>query len=117
MSKTPHLADPDKNPSFTKALFSGEIREDLVFPFPAPSEADREAAWRANVEGPRRLAEHLRRAGGRLLHVSTDYVVPGLMAVIPAPSPLRGQASRGGRPLRCPTLLPRPACLDRIPLL
>ncbi|MDQ8154065.1 MAG: acyl-CoA dehydrogenase family protein [Gemmatimonadota bacterium] len=44
MSKTPHLADPDKNPSFTKAIFSGEIREDLVFPFPVPSEADREAA-------------------------------------------------------------------------
>ena len=44
MSKTPHLADPDKNPSFTKALFSGEIREDLVFPFPVPSDADREAA-------------------------------------------------------------------------
>ncbi len=44
MSKTPHLADPDKNPSFTKAIFSGEIREDLVFPFPVPSDADREAA-------------------------------------------------------------------------
>lgn len=44
MSKTPHLADPDRNPSFTKALFSGEIREDLVFPFPVPSESDRETA-------------------------------------------------------------------------
>ena len=44
MPKTPHLADPDRNPSFTKAIFSGEIREDLVFPFPVPSEADREAA-------------------------------------------------------------------------
>lgn len=43
MSKTPHLADPDHNPSFTKAIFTGEIREDLVFPFPSPSEADREA--------------------------------------------------------------------------
>ncbi len=44
MSQTSHLADPDRNPSFTKAIFSGEIREDLVFPFPAPSAADREAA-------------------------------------------------------------------------
>jgi acyl-CoA dehydrogenase family protein 9 len=44
VSKTPHLADPDKNPSFTKAIFSGEIREDLIFPFPVPSDADREAA-------------------------------------------------------------------------
>ncbi len=44
MSNTPHLADPDHNPSFTKAIFSGEIREDLVFPFPVPTDADREAA-------------------------------------------------------------------------
>jgi len=44
MSDTPHLADPDHNPSFTKAIFSGEIREDLVFPFPVPSATDREAA-------------------------------------------------------------------------
>jgi len=44
VSKQPHLADPDKNPSFTKAIFNGEIREDLVFPFPVPSDADREAA-------------------------------------------------------------------------
>ena len=40
----PHLADPDHNPSFTKAIFSGEIREDLVFPFPEPSAADKESA-------------------------------------------------------------------------
>lgn len=31
---TSHLADPDHNPSFTKGVFLGEIREDLVFPFP-----------------------------------------------------------------------------------
>jgi acyl-CoA dehydrogenase family member 9 len=31
----PHLASPDINPSFTKGVFLGEIREDLVFPFPA----------------------------------------------------------------------------------
>ena len=33
----PHLAAPDVNPSFTKAVFLGEILEDLVFPFPAPT--------------------------------------------------------------------------------
>ena len=44
MSDTPHLADPDHNPSFTKAIFSGDIREDLVFPFPEPSVTDKEAA-------------------------------------------------------------------------
>ena len=44
MSDTPHLADPDRNPSFTKGIFSGDIREDLVFPFPEPSATDKEAA-------------------------------------------------------------------------
>ena len=39
----PHLASPDENPSFTKGLFLGEIREDLVFPFPQVAAADRES--------------------------------------------------------------------------
>src|SRR3954471_11334446 len=39
----PHLASPDVNPSFTKSVFLGEIREDLVFPFPALSAEERES--------------------------------------------------------------------------
>lgn len=39
---TPHLADPDKNPSFTRGVFQGEILEDLVFPFPEPSAEEKE---------------------------------------------------------------------------
>ena len=31
----PHLANPDLYPSFTKGVFLGELREELVFPFPA----------------------------------------------------------------------------------
>lgn len=31
-----HLADPDHNPSFTRGLFLGELRESLLLPFPAP---------------------------------------------------------------------------------
>ena len=38
-----HLADPDRNASFTKGVFLGEIREDLVFPFPALSADERES--------------------------------------------------------------------------
>jgi len=38
-----HLANPDLNPSFTKGVFLGEVREDLVFPFPALGDEDREA--------------------------------------------------------------------------
>jgi len=42
-SHTPHLASPDVNPSFTKSVFLGEIREDLVFPFPTLSVEERES--------------------------------------------------------------------------
>lgn len=40
---TPHLASPDENPSFIKGLFLGELREDLVFPFPELSAEERES--------------------------------------------------------------------------
>src|SRR5215211_1786438 len=39
----PRLANPDLNPSFTKGVFLGEIREDLVFPFPALADDERES--------------------------------------------------------------------------
>jgi len=39
----PHLADPDRNTSFTKGIFLGELREDLVFPFPALADDERES--------------------------------------------------------------------------
>jgi acyl-CoA dehydrogenase family member 9 len=38
-----HLADPDKNPSFTKGIFLGEIREELVFPYPTMPAEDRDS--------------------------------------------------------------------------
>ncbi len=39
----PHLANPEENPSFIKGLFLGEIREDLIFPFPDLSSEERES--------------------------------------------------------------------------
>ena len=39
----PHLANPDLYPSFTKGVFLGEIREDLIFPFPALEPDERES--------------------------------------------------------------------------
>ncbi|HET9683300.1 MAG TPA: acyl-CoA dehydrogenase family protein, partial [Gemmatimonadaceae bacterium] len=42
-SSASHLADPDHNTSFTKGIFLGELREDLVFPFPAMSAEERES--------------------------------------------------------------------------
>ena len=41
--RAPHIAAPDANPSFTKGLFLGELREELVFPFPVLSGAERES--------------------------------------------------------------------------
>ena len=42
-SHQPHLASPDVNPSFTKSVFLGEVREDLVFPYPELSAEERES--------------------------------------------------------------------------
>lgn len=41
------------------------------------AETDRDAARRANADGPRVLAEYVGRHGGVLVHVSTDYVFDG----------------------------------------
>lgn len=38
-----HLADPDHNPSFTKGIFLGELREELLLPFPAPDQGAKES--------------------------------------------------------------------------
>jgi dTDP-4-dehydrorhamnose reductase len=43
-------------------------------------ESEREKAWALNADAPRRLAEWLQREGGRLIHLSTDYVFDGCRA-------------------------------------
>ncbi len=40
-------------------------------------ETHREVAWKVNVEGPRNLASAVEKCGGRLVHISTDYVFDG----------------------------------------
>jgi len=39
----PHLAEPDINPSFTKGIFLGELREELIFPYPTLTPEEDEA--------------------------------------------------------------------------
>src|SRR3979409_1750195 len=39
----PHLAQPDINPSFTKSIFVGELREELMLPFPQLSAEEAES--------------------------------------------------------------------------
>lgn len=41
------------------------------------AETEREKAWNVNVEGPRNLSRSIKRDGGRLIHISTDYVFDG----------------------------------------
>jgi dTDP-4-dehydrorhamnose reductase len=41
------------------------------------AETDEDAAYRVNATGPAVLAAALARHGGRMIHVSTDYVFPG----------------------------------------
>jgi dTDP-4-dehydrorhamnose reductase len=43
-------------------------------------ETEKDLAWRVNVEGPRNLALGLQTHGGRLIHVSTDYIFDGRKA-------------------------------------
>ena len=68
VADAPHLANPDLNPSFTKGVFMGEIREDLVFPFPALADEERESL-RMIVDSFRAFADdhvdskHLDREG------------------------------------------------------
>ncbi|MFH0879701.1 MAG: dTDP-4-dehydrorhamnose reductase [Lentisphaerota bacterium] len=42
------------------------------------AETDRDAAQKANAEGPALLAQYVRGEGGMLLHISTDYVFDGM---------------------------------------
>ena len=42
-SGTPHLANPGLNPSFIKGLFLGELREELLFPYPTLGVEERES--------------------------------------------------------------------------
>ena len=44
------------------------------------AEADPEGTWRSNVLGPENVALAARRAGARLVHLSTDYVFDGEQA-------------------------------------
>ena len=40
-------------------------------------ETNEDGAWKVNAEGPRNMAAAAARQGGKIVHVSTDYVFPG----------------------------------------
>ncbi len=40
-------------------------------------ETERELAWKVNVDGPRNLSLSVGKTGGKLIHISTDYIFNG----------------------------------------
>ena len=73
-----HLASPESNPSFTKGVFLGEIREDLVFPFPALDAEERESL-RMMLDSFRAFAaEHIDSAKFDRDGMFSDDVLKGL---------------------------------------
>jgi dTDP-4-dehydrorhamnose reductase len=61
---------------------TGHVRPDVVVNCAAYTnvdacETDRSLAWKVNVQGPGNLASMVDKYGGRLMHVSTDYVFDG----------------------------------------
>lgn len=83
---TPHLADPDKNPSFTRGVFQGEIREDLVFPFPEPSAEEKATlgqildafrSWAADTVDPAKI-DHDGRFPDAVRHGMAELGLMGL---------------------------------------
>ncbi len=98
---TAHLADPDHNLSFTKGIFLGEIREELVFPFPELTSEEKEnlaaildsfRAWAAeNVDSSKmdhdaRFPDHVRQGMAELglmgLNIPEEYGGFGASAML-----------------------------------
>ena len=61
------------------------------------AEAEPDAAFAVNAVGPGVLAEACRRAGARLIHLSTDYVFPGTSDTPYEPASPTGPATVYGR--------------------
>lgn len=65
----------------TRACFPDIILNCAAFTNVDGCETERELAWAVNVEGPKNLAEAVKRYGGLLIHISSDYIFDGLKDV------------------------------------
>lgn len=69
------------NPEDVEAMVR-DFRPDVILNCAAFTNVDacetqRDIAWKVNVEGPRNLALSVKKNGGLLIHISTDYVFSG----------------------------------------
>ncbi|MEX3999133.1 dTDP-4-dehydrorhamnose reductase [Paraburkholderia sp. EG285A] len=71
------LSDLERVRAFVRALKPSLIVNPAAYTAVDKAETDTEAARRLNVDVPRVFAEEAARAGGALIHFSTDYVYDG----------------------------------------
>jgi dTDP-4-dehydrorhamnose reductase len=93
---------PEAIPALLRAAAPSLILNAAAYTAVDKAETDRDAAWRANCDGPRLLAEYCVGAGIPLIHVSTDYVFDGdkgapyVETDAPNPTGVYGASKRAG---------------------
>jgi len=96
------ISDPAQTELVIKAAAPDAVINTAAYHNLQDCEKDPETAFKVNVLGARNLAQACRRAGARLVHVSTDYVFDGRKAApytegdIPRPLNVYGVSKAAG---------------------
>ncbi len=72
-----NLADPNQCRSVVEQFRPEVLINAAAYTQVDKAESERDLAFRINAEAPKVLAEAVREAGGRLIHISTDFVFDG----------------------------------------
>lgn len=71
------ITDPDAVEGIMKQVSPDIVLNCAAFTKVDACETERELAWKVNVDGPKNLATWVNQYGGRIVHISTDYVFDG----------------------------------------
>ncbi len=71
------ITDPDRVEETVARLAPEVVLNTAAFANVDGCESERERSYAVNAHGPRHLAQALARHGGKLIHISTDYVFDG----------------------------------------
>ena len=71
------ITDPDRVEETVARLAPDAVLNTAAFTNVDGCEGERERSYSVNAQGPRHLAQVLARHGGKLIHISTDYVFDG----------------------------------------